>query len=97
MFWWRAKIAGAEAAGEERLVRPVAAEFAAHEKALGELVFRGQRCFLQHLVDAAEQPFVVEPLVANAKGDWRRQLISRVGAEPCSDSDGSSLLTSLVT
>ena len=49
------------------LVRPVAAELAADQEAVGELVFRRQRDLLQHLVDAAEQPFVVEPLVAQRR------------------------------
>ena len=52
---------------EERLVGPVATELAAHQETVGQLVLRGHRDLLQHLVDASEEPFVVEPLLADAK------------------------------
>ncbi len=65
VFWCLAQIVGA-AAGEETLVRPVATELAAGEEPVGELVLGGQRDLVQHLIDAAKQPFVVEPLVAHA-------------------------------
>ena len=52
---------------------------------------------LQHLIDAAEQSFVVEPFVAHRQAAGRGDLVARVDAEPCSDSASSPLFTSLVT
>lgn len=62
-------------------IRPVPPELAPYEKAIGESVLTGQRGFVQHLVDPAEEALVIEALIA--EGDCRRacHLIARVGAD----------------
>ena len=79
------------------LVRPVAAELAAQQEAVGELVFERRGHFLQHLVDAAEQPLVVEPLVADDERRRRDHLVARVDADALQRERIVALFTSLVT
>ena len=61
------RVRGAEATRKEQRTRPVATELAAHQKTVGQLVFGGHGRFMQDLVDATEETFVVQPLVTDAE------------------------------
>ena len=80
VFWCVAQIVGPRP-GEELLVRPVAAELAAHRKPSANLYSSVAVDFLQHLIDAAEQPFVIEPLVTDRDRRRRRDLVARIHAD----------------
>src|SRR5262245_4417672 len=75
-------IGGAESAREEELVGPVTPVLAAHEEPVRELVFRGQRDLVQHLIGPTEQPLVVQPLESNTDSDRGGQLVARINRSP---------------
>ena len=52
------EIAATETTRKKAVARPVAAELSPDDEGVGQLVFPGHGCLLQHLVDATEQPFV---------------------------------------